>query len=160
MNRIWSHVLRIVTLAFIATAVLLPVGTAARAEEILASAAASLTDALNDIGRSYSQKSKNTVRFNFGPSSGLARQIEEGAPADLFFSADLAQMDNLEKKNLLEPGTRKNLLTNQLVIIVPGDSKLSVSSPKDLLQPDVKKIALAEPSAVPVGVYSLSLIHI
>jgi len=154
MNRIWSYVLRIVTLAFIATAVLLPIGTAARAEEILASAAASLTDALNDIGRSYRQKSKNTVRFNFGPSSGLARQIEEGAPADLFFSADLAQMDNLEKKHLLEPGTRKNLLTNQLVIIVPGDSKISVSSPKDLLKPDVKKIALAEPSSVPVGVYS------
>ena len=154
MNRIWSYVLRIVTLAFIATAVLLPVGTAARAEEILASAAASLTDALNDIGRSYRQKSKNTVRFNFGPSTGLARQIEEGAPADLFFSADLAQMDNLEKKNLLEPGTRKNLLTNQLVIIVPADSKLAISSPKDLLKVDVKKIALAEPSSVPVGVYS------
>src|SRR5690242_15585588 len=113
MNLIWSYALRIVTLAFIATAVLLPVATVARAEEILASAAASLTDALSDIGRSYRQKSKNTVRFNFGPSSGLARQIEEGAPADLFFSADLAQMDNLEKKNLLEPGTRKNLLSNQ-----------------------------------------------
>jgi molybdate transport system substrate-binding protein len=154
MNRIWSHVLRTVTLAFIATAVLRPVGTAACAEEILVSAAASLTDALNHIGRSYRQKSKDSVRFNFGPSSGLARQIEEGAPADLFFSADLPQMDNLETKNLLESGTRKNLLSNQLVIIVPADSKLSVSSPKDLLKSDLKKLALAEPSSVPVGVYS------
>ncbi|HEX5606389.1 MAG TPA: molybdate ABC transporter substrate-binding protein [Candidatus Binatia bacterium] len=154
MNRIWSHVVRIATLASIATAVLLPLGTAACAEEILVSAAASLTDACNDVGRSYRQKSKDSVRFNFGPSSGLARQIDEGAPADLFFSADLAQMDALEKKSLLEPGTRKNLLSNQLVIIVPADSKLSISTPKDLLKPDVKKIALAEPSSVPVGVYT------
>jgi molybdate transport system substrate-binding protein len=154
MNRIWSHVLRIVSLAFIATAVLLPVDTAACAEEILVSAATSLTDALNDIGRSYRQKTKDSVRFNFGPSSGLARQIEEGAPADLFISADLVQMDALEKKSLVEHGTRKNLLSNQLVIIVPADLKLSISAPKDLLKPDVKKIALAEPSSVPVGVYT------
>jgi molybdate transport system substrate-binding protein len=154
MNRVWSHVLRIVTLAFIAIVLVLPVGTAACAEEILVSAAASLTDALNDIGRSYRQKSKDSVRFNFGPSSGLARQIEEGAPVDIFFSADLPQMDTLEKKNLLEPDTRKNLLSNQLVIIVPADSKLAILSPKDLLKSEVKKIALAEPSSVPVGVYS------
>jgi len=154
MNRVWSRVLRIVTPALMAAALVLPVGRAACAEEILVSAAASLTDALNDIGRSYRQKTKDSVRFNFGPSSGLARQIEEGAPADIFFSADLPQMDALEKKNLLEPGTRKNLLSNQLVIIVPADSKLAISSPKDLLKSQVKKIALAEPSSVPVGVYS------
>jgi molybdate transport system substrate-binding protein len=63
-------------------------------------------------------------------------------------------MDNLDKKGRLEPGTRKNLLSNQLVIIVPADSKLTLSSPKDLLKPDVKRIALAEPSSVPVGVYT------
>jgi molybdate transport system substrate-binding protein len=63
-------------------------------------------------------------------------------------------MDNLDKNGRLEPGTRKNLLSNQLVIIIPADSKLALSSPKDLLKADVKKIALAEPSSVPVGVYS------
>jgi molybdate transport system substrate-binding protein len=124
------------------------------ADEILVSAAASLTDVMKEIGTSYQSKSKHTVKFNFGPSSGLARQIDEGAPADVFFSADLPQMDNLDKKGRLEPGTRKNLLSNQLVIIVPADSKLALSSPKDLLKSDVKKIALAEPSSVPVGVYS------
>jgi molybdate transport system substrate-binding protein len=124
------------------------------AEEILVSAAASLTDVLNEISKDYQSKSKNTVRFNYGPSSGLARQIDEGAPADIFFSADLPQMDNLDKKGRLEPGTRKNLLSNQLVIIVPADSKLVISSPKDLLKADVKRIALAEPSSVPVGVYT------
>ena len=126
----------------------------ARAEEILVSAAASLTDVLKEIGTGYQAKATNTVKFNFGPSSGLARQIEEGAPADIFFSADLPQMAVLEKKSLLEPGTTRNLLSNQLVIIVPADSKLAISSPKDLLKSEVKKIALAEPSSVPVGVYS------
>ncbi|MPZ75020.1 MAG: molybdate ABC transporter substrate-binding protein [Deltaproteobacteria bacterium] len=124
------------------------------ADEILVSAAASLSDVLKEISSGYQSKSKHTVKFNFGPSSGLARQIEEGAPAELFFSADLRQMDTLDKNGRLEPGTRKNLVSNQLVIIVPGDSKLSLSSPKDLLKADVKRIALAEPSSVPVGVYS------
>ena len=126
----------------------------ALADEVLVSAAASLTDVLKEIGGAYQAKGKNTVNFNFGPSNGLARQIEEGAPADIFFSADLAQMDNLEKNGRLEPGTRKNLLSNQLVIIVPADSKLTISSPKDLLKAEIKKIVLAEPTSVPVGVYS------
>jgi molybdate transport system substrate-binding protein len=126
----------------------------ARADEILVSAAASLTDALQKIRQGYQSQSKHTVKFNFGPSSGLARQIDEGAPADIFFSADLLQMDNLDKKGRLEPDTRKNLLSNQLVIIVPADSKLIVASPKDLLKANIKRIALAEPSSVPVGVYS------
>lgn len=128
--------------------------TMAHADEIFVSAAASLTDVLKEISSGYQSKSKHTVKFNFGPSSGLARQIEEGAPSDLFFSADLPQMDNLDKNGRLEPGSRKNLLSNQLVIIVPSDSKLAISSPKDLLKADVKKIALAEASSVPVGLYS------
>jgi molybdate transport system substrate-binding protein len=126
----------------------------ALADEILVSAAASLTDVLKEINNSYQAKSKHIVKFNFGPSNGLARQIKEGAPADIFFSADLPQMDALDKNGRLEPGTRKNLLSNQLVIIVPADSKLAISAPKDLLKSDIKKIALAEPTSVPVGVYS------
>jgi molybdate transport system substrate-binding protein len=125
----------------------------ARASEILVSAAASLTDVLKEMSSGYQSKSKHTVKFNFGPSSGLARQIEEGAPADLFFSADLPQMEKLDQNGRLEPDTRKSLLSNQLVIIVPADSKLAISSPKDLLKTDIKRIALAEPSTVPVGVY-------
>jgi molybdate transport system substrate-binding protein len=126
----------------------------AHADEILVSAAASLAEVLKEISNGYRSKSKHTVRFNFGPSSGLARQIEEGAPADIFFSADLPQMDTLDRNGRLEPGTRKNLLSNQLVIIVPADSKLAMASPKDLLKSVVKRIALGEPSSVPVGVYS------
>jgi molybdate transport system substrate-binding protein len=137
-----------------AFALLFASAKSASADEILVSAAASLTDVLKAISTAYQGKSRHTVKFNFGPSSRLARQIDEGAPADIFFSADLPQMDALDKKNLLEPGTRKTLLSNQLVIIVPADSKLTVTSPKDLLKADVKRIALAEPSTVPVGVYS------
>ena len=126
----------------------------ARADEILVSAAASLTDVLKDIGKTYQSKSKHKIVLTLGPSNFLARQIDEGAPADMFFSADLAQMDFLEKNRRLEPGTRKNLLSNQLVIVAPADSKLAIASPIDLLRPDVKKIALADPVAVPVGVYT------
>ena len=140
--------------AILAVAFLTGFVDVARTDEILVAAAASLTDVLKELSAAYQSKSKNTVNFNFGPSSTLARQIEEGAPADVFFSADLAQMDNLNKKGRLEPGMRKNLLSNQLVIIVPADSKLAIGSPKDLLKPEVKRIALAEPSSVPVGVYS------
>ena len=77
----------------------------ASADEILVSAAASLTDVLKEISTGYQSKSKHTVKFNFGPSSGLARQIDEGAPADMFFSADLPQMDKLDKK---EPARTRN----------------------------------------------------
>lgn len=138
----------------VALVLLLAVQGSALAEEILVAAAASLTDVMKEIARTYQAKGKNTVRFNFGPSNWLARQIEEGAPADIFFSADLTQMENLDKKGRLEPGTRRNLLSNQLVIIVPADSKLVISSPKDLLRPELKKIGLAEPTSVPVGVYT------
>ena len=139
---------------FLSVTLLLTTTLCVRADEILVSAAASLTDVLKEIGGAYQSKAKHTVKFNFGPSSGLARQIEEGAPVDIFFSADLLQMDSLDKNGRLEPGMRKNLLSNQLVIIVPADSKLAIASPKDLLKVDIKKIALAEPNSVPVGVYS------
>ncbi|MBM4260090.1 MAG: molybdate ABC transporter substrate-binding protein [Deltaproteobacteria bacterium] len=126
----------------------------ARAEEILVSAAASLTDVLKDVGKAYQAKSQNKLFLTLGPSNFLARQIDEGAPADVFFSADLAQMDSLEKNNRLEPGTRRSFLSNQLVIVVPADSKLKISSAADLLKPEIKRIALADPSGVPVGVYA------
>ena len=144
----------VISRLFLATLLTSTLPTPVFADEILVSAAASLTDILKEIGSVYQSKSTHMVKFNFGPSSGLARQIDQGAPVDLFFSADLPQMDSLDKKGRLEPGTRKNLLSNQLVIIVPADSKLALSSPNDLVKAEVKTIALAEPSSVPVGVYS------
>ena len=150
LDRIWRGALLASTICL----ALLNLRASASADEILVSAAASLTDVLKEIGKGYQANSRNTVKFNFGPSSGLARQIEEGAPADIFFSADLPQMAALQKKGLIESGSQRNLLSNQLVIIVPFDSKLIISSPRGLLQAEIKKIALAEPSSVPVGVYT------
>lgn len=145
MNRFWLGSLVLVFLL-----VNLPAG----AEEIVVSAAASLTDALREIGKAYESKIQTRVTFSFGASSDLARQIDEGAPVDLFFSADLEKMDYLEKKGRIERGSRKNLLSNQLVVVVPLDSRLKIRSPKDLLTAGVKRIALAEPSSVPVGIYA------
>ena len=126
---------------------------AARAVDVYVSAAASLGDALKEIGAAYEKTSGDHLVLNFAASSVLARQIEEGAPADLIFSADEAKLDDLEKNGLLAPGTRKSLLSNQLVVIVPADSTLGIASAKDLTYPAVKRIAMGEPSSVPAGIY-------
>ena len=126
----------------------------ARGAELTVHAAASLTDALKELAPAYEQQSGDKLRFNFGASSQLARQIKEGAPGDVFFSADEIQMNNLDQAGLLAPGTRENLLGNALVIVVPADSKLAIASAADLAKPEVKKVAVAEPSSVPVGVYT------
>jgi molybdate transport system substrate-binding protein len=117
-------------------------------------AAASLTDALNQLAKTYEKQSRDKLVFNFGASSLLALQIGEGAPADVFFSADEAKMDELQKQDLLLPGTRKSRLSNTLVIVVASDSPLKITSPEDLASPLVKRLALADPEAVPAGVYS------
>ncbi|HTV62381.1 MAG TPA: molybdate ABC transporter substrate-binding protein [Verrucomicrobiae bacterium] len=127
---------------------------AVSATQILVSAAASLSDALTKIGANFQAQTGIQVEFNFGASSTLARQIEEGAPADIFFSADETQMDLLEKKGLIVPSTRVSRLANSLVVVVPRDSALQISFPGDLTRADVKQIALADPKAVPAGVYA------
>lgn len=121
---------------------------------ILVFAAASLTDALGEIGRSWRGPEGTRVVFNFGGSGLLARQIKEGAPADLFLSADEIQVDALEKAGLIAPGTRKSVLSNALVVVVPADSRMKISFEGDLAERGVQRIALAEPSSVPAGVYS------
>jgi molybdate transport system substrate-binding protein len=123
------------------------------AAEIHVYAAASLTDVLTEIGQQYQKETGDQMIFNFAASSVLAIQIQEGAPADIFFSADEAKMNALEKKKLIVPETRKSLLSNTLVIVVPEDSKLKLSSAKDLV--NVKGyIAIAEPKTVPAGIYA------
>jgi molybdate transport system substrate-binding protein len=128
--------------------------TAVWADDITVAAAASLTDVLQEISKAFHTQSRHKVVLILGSSSTLARQIEEGAPADVFMSADLAQMENLEKKGLLEPGSPKELLSNQLVLIIPFDSSQLIATPKDLQKPAVKRIGIAQPSVVPAGVYS------
>jgi len=125
------------------------------AAEITVFAAASLSDALDQIAKDYRKQSPDdTVRFNFAGSNMLARQIREGAPADIFFSADEAQMDILARAELLAPDTRRTLLANTLVIVVTPDSKLAITGASDLLAPALRRLALGEPTAVPAGVYA------
>jgi molybdate transport system substrate-binding protein len=124
------------------------------AAEIHVFAAASLTDVLKEIAADYQKVSGDKVVFNFGASNFLARQIEAGAPADIFFSADEAQMNGLEKKNLILSKTRRNRLSNSLVIIVAADGGLRINSAHDLTQPEIKRLALADPAGVPAGIYA------
>jgi molybdate transport system substrate-binding protein len=121
---------------------------------VLVFAAASLTDALKEIATSWEIAGGEKIAFNFASSSTLARQIREGAPADLFLSADEAQMDALEVAGLVAPGTRRSVLSNTLVVIVPKESRTKISSERDLADARVRRLALAEPHSVPVGVYS------
>lgn len=109
---------------------------------------------MKEIAPAYEKASGDKVRLNFDASSILARQIEEGAPADVFLSADEAKMDGLEKKHLLAPATRETLLSNTLVIVVPRESTLPIHSAADLVGRTIKKIALAQPSTVPAGIYA------
>jgi len=127
---------------------------AAMAGEILVFAAVSLTDALQEIGTAYEKSGGDKIVLNLAASNLLARQIQEGAPADLFLSADEAKMDQLEKRGLLLAGTRKSVLSNTLVIVVPADSSLKIASPKDLAGSKVRALALAEPQSVPAGIYA------
>src|SRR5580765_4985016 len=124
------------------------------AAEVTVFAAASLADSLQEIAAIYQKQSDDKIVFNFGASSTLARQIEEGAPADIFFSADEAKMDGLQKKGLILKETRKSRLSNSLVIVVAAEGGTAIESPKDLATDKVKRLALAEPRTVPAGIYA------
>jgi len=133
---------------------LVPAPAPAISAELQVFAAASLTDALQEIAANYEQESGDKVLLNLGASSTLARQIQEGAPADLFFSADEARMDSLVKTKLVLPDTRTSLLSNTLVVVVPADSDLRIGSAQDLASPRIRALALAEPQSVPAGIYA------
>ena len=99
----------------------------ARAQELTVFAAASLTDAMKDVSAQWVQAGHPPLRMSFGSSSTLARQIEQGAPANLFASADEKWMDYLAEKNLIVADTRKDLLGNDLVLVVPADKPRHVT---------------------------------
>ncbi len=122
------------------------------AGEVTLFAAASLTEAMEEAAKRFEamRGGETKVIANFAGSSTLARQIEEGARADLFFSADEAQMDRLARSGLIRAGTRRTLLSNTLVIVVLEKGRQMV--PAEL--PTLRRIALADPEAVPAGVYA------
>lgn len=126
-------------------------------ENLTISAAISLKDAFNEIGALYKTKTGKTVNFNFGASGALQRQIENGAPVDVFASAGEAQMDALAAKKLIDAATRRDFALNSLVLIVPADSKLNLAAFSDLSNSSVQKIAAGNPKTVPAGGYSAQL---
>jgi molybdate transport system substrate-binding protein len=119
-------------------------------------AAASLKDALDAINAAWSKESGKSAVISYAGSSVLAKQIEEGAPADVFISADLDWMDYLAKRNLIKPGTRFNLLGNTLVLIAPKDSSLEAKIVPDFPLAALigdGKLAMANTESVPAGKY-------
>jgi molybdate transport system substrate-binding protein len=117
--------------------------------------AASLTDVLKQVDSLYMKEKPNvTVTANFGGSGALQKQIENGAPVDLFLSAAAQQMDALQKEQLLLDGARKDLLGNKVVLVVPDDSTLGITDFKDLASDKVKKVAIGEPKSVSCGMYA------
>src|ERR1700759_2633038 len=130
----------------------------ARAQELTMFAAASLTDAMKDVSAQWAQAGHPPLRLSFGSSSTLARQIEQGAPANLFASADVKWMEFLAEKNLILPDTRKDLLSNDVVLVVPADKPqhVTINSGFDilgLLGPN-GRIATGDPKHVPIGIYA------
>lgn len=119
------------------------------------SAAASLTDAMKELATIYEANNPGVkLVFNFGSSGALEQAIENGGKTDLFFSAAQKQMNLLEEKGELVEGTRKDLLRNEVVLIVPKDGAKDIKTFEDLTDAEIVHVALGEPKGVPVGQYS------
>jgi molybdate transport system substrate-binding protein len=132
-------------------------GEEAKAEqvELMISAAASLTNVAEDLTTLYAETAPHVkLTFTFGSSGALQTQIEEGAPADVFFSAALKQMKALEDEGYILDGTKKDLLINEVVLITPKGNPTKVEGFEDAATDKVKTIALGDPASVPVGQYS------
>lgn len=125
------------------------------AQQITVSTAASLTDAFKEIGpRFEASQPGSTVRFNFAASGVLLQQIRQGAPVDVFASADQGTMDRAVALQLIDTGSRKNFATNSLVLVEPGKDGPGLKTLQDLTGPAVRKIAIGKPTTVPAGRYT------
>ncbi|MEK3849085.1 molybdate ABC transporter substrate-binding protein [Paenibacillus sp. FSL M7-0802] len=123
--------------------------------ELTISAAASLTDALKEIQHSYeSTHTGIKLNFNFGGSGALEKQIEQGAPSDLFLSASTKNMKSLVDQQLIDTKKQKTWLTNELVAVIPADGTMNIASVTDLTKKEVKKVAIGIPESVPAGNYA------
>ena len=138
----------------IALATLLALALQSPDQTITVSAAISLSGALEEVAKAYKAEGGGDVRYNFAASNVLARQIVNGAPADIFISADEAQMDYAQKAGAIDPATRVRLLRNRLVVVTQADRRADWRDVQALLGGDVKRIAIGDPSGVPAGVYA------
>jgi molybdate transport system substrate-binding protein len=128
-------------------------------QELLVFAAASLTNVLDEIGKAYTQQSQQPVKFSYAASSALARQLEAGANADVFFAADLEWMDYVQARNLIDRSTRRNVLGNRLVLVAPAASKIELKVTPGFKLAEALgngRLATGDPESVPVGKYARS----
>ncbi|MBP7651654.1 MAG: molybdate ABC transporter substrate-binding protein [Phenylobacterium sp.] len=143
-------------IAFLCLAWLAAVPALAADRPVTVFAAASLKNALDEVGVAYAAKTSGAARFSYAGSSAIARQIEQGAPADVYISADSDWMDYLAGKKLIVPGSRRDLLTNHLALIAPADAKVSLKIGKGMrlaLALGAGRLAVAGPD-VPAGRYA------
>ncbi len=124
--------------------------------ELTVSAAASMQDAIKEVGEVYQKEKPNTtITYNFGSSGTLTQQIKQGAPVDIFISANEKFINELNKENLLLPETRKNLLKNDVVLIVPNKANIvNISNFQQLTNSNIKRFSIGEPESVPAGEYA------
>ncbi|MEW6658697.1 MAG: molybdate ABC transporter substrate-binding protein [Thermodesulfobacteriota bacterium] len=128
---------------------------ASAAQELIVSAAASLTNAMKEVATEFENTHPGVkIVCNFAASGPLLQQIAQGAPVDVFASADQKTMNQAQEKGLINPASRKNFVSNTLVFIAPGKSALPLAGLGDLASPEVKRVALGNPATVPVGRYT------
>lgn len=126
----------------------------------MVSAAASLTNAFKDVGRAFEAQYPGTrVLFNFAASGALLQQIAQGAPVDVFASADQETMDQAQSRQLVKPQARRNFVSNTLVVVVPADAASPPRALHDLLAAQVARIAIGTPASVPVGRYAKGVLE-
>ncbi len=151
---------RLLVLIFLSVLLTTGICLAESQKEITVSAAISMKNAFEEIGRLYEAKNKGTkIVFNFGSSGALRRQIEGGAPIDVFASASQKDMDIIAEKGLIMKHTRVDIATNTVVLIVPAKSKKEIKSFEDLMSKNIKRIAIGNPKTVPAGRYAQEVLN-
>jgi len=140
---------------FLIAGLMIVLPLAAAAQQLTVSAAASLTEAFKEIGRKFeATKSGVTMRYNFAASGVLIQQIAQGAPVDVFASADQETMTRGVDQKLLDPDTRRDFAANVLVLIAPAQGGPALLTLSDLSRPEVKRVAIGKTETVPVGRYT------
>src|SRR5262249_11621157 len=155
--RRWEARMTVVARIVVLVALVLALDAAApvSAQEATFSVAVSMKESVEELGRTLmAARPGVTLRYNFGASGDLQKQIEAGAPIDLFISAAQRQMDELDQKGLIVKASRRVFARNVLVVIKPSDSRIDITKPADLADARVSRIVLGNPKTVPVGQYA------
>ncbi|HEV7860301.1 MAG TPA: molybdate ABC transporter substrate-binding protein [Pyrinomonadaceae bacterium] len=127
--------------------------------ELNVAAAANLSDAFTELGQQFTKETGIRVVYSFGATADLSKQIENGAPFDLFAAADVSHVDALNRAGLLVPGTKALYARGRLVLWVPQDSRLTLSRVEDVTRRDVERIAVAKPDVAPYGLAAVEALR-